>query len=59
MGDHSASIVVDGKELEEYEVTLDPNTTSATCWVASEVGKVGILIFSSARQVLILERNLL
>ena len=40
VGDYTASIVVDEKELEEYKVTLDLSTTAATCWVASEVGKV-------------------
>ena len=51
-GDYTASIVVDENELEEYEVTLDPSATAATCWVASEVGKV--FIFTSARQVQVL-----
>ena len=59
MGDYTASIVVDGKALEEYEVTLDSSSTAATCWVASEVGKVDALLSASARQVLIFSRNLL
>ena len=52
VGDYTASIVVDGKALEEYEVTLDSSSTAATCWVASEVGKVYALLSASARQVL-------
>ncbi|KAL4078875.1 hypothetical protein V8B97DRAFT_2021219 [Scleroderma yunnanense] len=39
LGDYTASTLVDGKELEEYEVTVGPGATHATCWVASEAGK--------------------
>lgn len=39
VGEYSANIFVDDKELEEYEVTVDATGTQATCWVASEVGK--------------------
>ncbi|KIM68514.1 hypothetical protein SCLCIDRAFT_7191 [Scleroderma citrinum Foug A] len=39
VGEYTARILVDGKELEEYEVTVDASETQATCWVASEVGK--------------------
>ncbi|KAG6330492.1 hypothetical protein ID866_8596 [Astraeus odoratus] len=40
LGDYSANIIVDEKELEEYEVVVNSDATKATCWVASEVGKV-------------------
>ena len=49
VGDYTASIVVDGKALEEYEFTLNPSATAATCWVASEVGKVYALLPVPAR----------
>jgi hypothetical protein len=39
LGDFSAHVVVDGKELEEYDVVID-SPTKATCYVASEEGKV-------------------
>jgi len=45
--EYTASILVDGKELEEYEVTVDATGTQATCWVASEIGKVYAPLFSA------------
>ncbi|KAI6025154.1 hypothetical protein PISMIDRAFT_672925 [Pisolithus microcarpus 441] len=39
LGDFSAHVVVEEKELKEYEVTVDSSGTQATCWIASEVGK--------------------
>lgn len=54
VGEYTARILVDGKELEEYEVTVDASETQATCWVASEVGKVYAPLFSTdAFEVLI------
>ncbi|KAF8843798.1 hypothetical protein BDN67DRAFT_119018 [Paxillus ammoniavirescens] len=38
LGDFSAHVVVDGKELEEYDVVID-SPTKATCYIASEEGK--------------------
>ncbi|KIJ07708.1 hypothetical protein PAXINDRAFT_182411 [Paxillus involutus ATCC 200175] len=38
LGDFSAHVVVDGKELEEYDVVID-SSTKATCYIASEQGK--------------------
>lgn len=39
LGDFSAQVVVDEKELKEYEVAIDNTGTQATCWIASEAGK--------------------
>jgi len=47
VGEYFANILVDDKELEEYEVTVDAGGTQATCWVASEVGKVYAPLFST------------
>ncbi|KAF9232954.1 hypothetical protein BU15DRAFT_80642 [Melanogaster broomeanus] len=38
LGDFTAHIIVDEKELEEYDVVFD-SETKATCWIASEEGK--------------------
>ncbi|KIK80736.1 hypothetical protein PAXRUDRAFT_833354 [Paxillus rubicundulus Ve08.2h10] len=38
LGDFSAHVVVDGKELEEYDVVID-SPTAVTCFIASEEGK--------------------
>lgn len=39
LGDFSAHVVVEGKELEEYEDTMSNGGKRATCWIASEAGK--------------------
>ncbi|KAI6149869.1 hypothetical protein BKA82DRAFT_997796 [Pisolithus tinctorius] len=39
LGDFSAHVVVEGKELEEYEVTISNGGKQVTCWIASEAGK--------------------
>ncbi|KAF9223810.1 hypothetical protein BS17DRAFT_781226 [Gyrodon lividus] len=38
LGDFTAHVIVDEKELEEYDVVID-NATKVTCWIASEEGK--------------------
>ncbi|KAL0563691.1 hypothetical protein V5O48_018371 [Marasmius crinis-equi] len=37
---YSAWITVDDKPLEEYEVKVDEATSTVTCWIASELGKM-------------------
>ncbi|KAI6041906.1 hypothetical protein EDC04DRAFT_2892600 [Pisolithus marmoratus] len=37
LGDFSAQVVIDGNQVEEYEVTH--SGTQAMCWIASETGK--------------------
>ncbi|KAK1231539.1 hypothetical protein PQX77_005331 [Marasmius sp. AFHP31] len=44
IGDLSASIRVDGKDLEEYDVQVDEANRTATCWIASEAGKVRFIL---------------
>ncbi|KAI6025155.1 hypothetical protein PISMIDRAFT_672920 [Pisolithus microcarpus 441] len=39
LGDFSAYIVVEEKELKEYEVTVDSSGSQATCWIGSEAGR--------------------
>jgi hypothetical protein len=36
----SASIIVDRRPLEEYAIEISADGTKATCWIASEAGKV-------------------
>lgn len=35
----TANVIVDGKALDEYDVVIE-SPTRATCWIASEEGKV-------------------
>lgn len=39
LGDFSAHVTVEGKNLKEYEVTVNSSETQATCWIGSEVGR--------------------
>ncbi|KIO14647.1 hypothetical protein M404DRAFT_991408 [Pisolithus tinctorius Marx 270] len=39
LGDFSAHVVVEGEELNEYELTVNSSGTQATCWIGSEAGK--------------------
>lgn len=40
IGGYEAAILVDSKEVEHYKIEVDYQTKSATCWIASEEGKV-------------------
>ncbi|EIW84402.1 hypothetical protein CONPUDRAFT_163544 [Coniophora puteana RWD-64-598 SS2] len=39
VGDFSASVLVDGSPLDEFDVVVDEEKLSATCYVPSEAGK--------------------
>lgn len=39
-GDFSAHVVIEGEDVKEYEITVNSSGTQATCWIASEVGKM-------------------
>ncbi|KAH7884285.1 hypothetical protein F5I97DRAFT_1434817 [Phlebopus sp. FC_14] len=38
IGVFTASVIIDGKALEEYDVVME-NPTKATCWISSQEGK--------------------
>ncbi|KIJ60390.1 hypothetical protein HYDPIDRAFT_43389 [Hydnomerulius pinastri MD-312] len=38
LGDYSAFVIVDDKELEEFDIEVE-SATKATCWIPSEEGK--------------------
>ena len=40
LGPFTACVTIDGHELEQYQVVISNNGTKATCWIASEAGKV-------------------
>ncbi|KAJ8088540.1 hypothetical protein PM082_022613 [Marasmius tenuissimus] len=39
IGNFSASVRIEGRNLEEYDIQVDEGSLTATCWIASEVGK--------------------
>jgi hypothetical protein len=45
----SACVVVDGRELEGHKIEYSKNG-EATCWIASEAGKVGATFCPSIRK---------
>ena len=40
LGEYEAWMVVEGEEVEHYEIRVNEETKVATCWIASTVGKV-------------------
>jgi hypothetical protein len=45
LGNLSAWITVDGKELKEYGVEISDDGKEATCWIPSKVGQVRSTLF--------------
>jgi hypothetical protein len=43
-GDVFAAINVDGKPLDEYQVQEDDARKQVSCWIPSQVGKVGVFM---------------
>ncbi|KAF9260063.1 hypothetical protein L218DRAFT_907660 [Marasmius fiardii PR-910] len=43
VNDFSACITVDGSALNEYDVQIDEETRTVTCWIASEAGKAYVV----------------
>lgn len=46
LGIFEVCISVEGTELPEYNVTIDEQSRTVTCWIPSEVGKVRAKFFS-------------
>jgi hypothetical protein len=44
-GKHGARVMIDGEEVEHYAIHVDPAKKEASCWIASEEGKVREYLF--------------
>ena len=40
VGEYGARVMIEDKEIPHYAIHVDQAKKEATCWIASEVGKV-------------------
>ena len=45
VGEYGARVMIEDKEIPHYAIHVDQAKKEATCWIASEVGKVRESLF--------------
>jgi hypothetical protein len=45
-GKHGACVMIEDEEIQHYDIQVDMEKKEATCWIASEAGKVSESLFT-------------